>query len=1001
MKKLFALFYIISLMLVLSFSVNAETKSGYTVDNSGSPTNIKYTLTDDGILTFEIDSAASGIKSTVLSGKDPVTLEKSNWNKALPTFAGATKVIIGEGITEICGTFAVSNVKTVEIPKSLNAITENAFILARSLNCVYIKGNKAEVGTADLTNITKFGSDAFVGMESLKTIKLNPSLNGELPFEVFKRTGISTLEIPAGVEKLKNSSLAKNLYLKVLKILGTDTELESVDVFKECTTLPTIVAKKGSKAEAFAKANGLTFADIDTYKESEVTPSGGADSIPIGLDAFNKDECTAYGYITGAYYDTYWVYYKDTKTLKLFSNKSTGHNETGRIEFCEDGKGWSDYKNEIEHVEIGSYILKVTQRAFEGHTALKDVKLGKSISQVDVHAFRGCSALSTIWIDGGERIEGRADFSKLKSINYLVNDTAVKEVLISKNTSLSASLGNNIHTIFSPQITDAMISYAKEKKYDLKNSTNPSEVYNYYEEKKPGEEKPSGGGSGVTTPSAGVGLDAFDQNECTAYGYITGAYYDTYWVYYQETKTLKFFSNKISGHNETGRLEFCADGKGWEPYVNEIEHIEIGANITKITAKAFADHKVLKDIKLGKNITEISTHSFASCYSLTTIWRDGEERIEGRADFSKVKSITYLVDGTSISEILISPNTTLTAATPSFGPKLKLIISPKITDGLIEYGKENYYNIQSSVNADESYNFCPELPEGAVGCGIRSGYLFDEPTGTLTIYGVGTIDDITNYYGGGSKMSPWFSIKQKIKHVVITDGITAIGKYAFTQCQNLETVQIPDVEGFQILNSAFEKCTNLKSIYRAGTEFIEGTLDLRNIHELRAWTFAYDYLIANVILSDKITEMPATAFEENIGINLANIYGVPGSYAETYALENGKNFFDISSNVPQPITCEIPAETTLSDTSDKDDDTDTIEITVESGGEITTNPYFVFEIDGVLETTDMENYPGEVGEKIENKNSVLPVVIVAAVVVAATLSVVAVVIIKKKKEAKK
>ena len=212
--------------------------------------------------------------------------------------------------------------------------------------------------------------------------------------------------------------------------------------------------------------------------------------------------------------------------------------------------------------------------------------------------------------------------------------------------------------------------------------------------------------------------------------------------------------------------------------------------------------------------------------------------------------------------------------------------------------------------------------------------------------------------------------------------------YAFCEFVNLETVQLPagDIE---ILNAAFEKCHNLKSIYRAGTEPIEGTADLRNVHTINSWTLAYDWLIANVIVSPQVSKISSSVFEENV--SLANIYGTPGSFAETYAAENGKTFYDIASNVPQPITCTPPestetiADTTLAPETTGDPlDTET-ETNTETGNDFESMPTFVDE--------------GDVSDS--SSGSVLPIIIAAVAAVVVIAVVVVIVVVFKKKKATK
>jgi hypothetical protein len=82
---------------------------------------------------------------------------------------------------------------------------------------------------------------------------------------------------------------------------------------------------------------------------------------------------------------------------------------------------------------------------------------------------------------------------------------------------------------------------------------------------------------------------------------------------------------------------------------------------------------------------------------------------------------------------------------------------------------------------------------------------FSNGTGTLTISGNG---DMPNY---AQASSPWYLRNGSIKTVVLTDGVKSIGSYAFSRCQNLLYVTIPNsVTG--IGYRAFFVCSRLSSI---------------------------------------------------------------------------------------------------------------------------------------------------------------------------------------------
>ena len=59
--------------------------------------------------------------------------------------------------------------------------------------------------------------------------------------------------------------------------------------------------------------------------------------------------------------------------------------------------------------------------------------------------------------------------------------------------------------------------------------------------------------------------------------------------------------------------------------------------------------------------------------------------------------------------------------------------------------------------------------------------------------------------------APWDSQRDKIKTVVIKDGVTSIGKYAFFWCSGLTSITIPN-SVTSIGEHAFANCSGLTSI---------------------------------------------------------------------------------------------------------------------------------------------------------------------------------------------
>ena len=92
----------------------------------------------------------------------------------------------------------------------------------------------------------------------------------------------------------------------------------------------------------------------------------------------------------------------------------------------------------------------------------------------------------------------------------------------------------------------------------------------------------------------------------------------------------------------------------------------------------------------------------------------------------------------------------------------------------------------------------PELPEYATSgtCGIDGDNLawaFDENSGVLTVSGEGEMyDQWEDLDVEGPELPPWASLRMQIKEIVVEEGVTSIGAYAFTDCYALTKIDLPE-----------------------------------------------------------------------------------------------------------------------------------------------------------------------------------------------------------------
>ena len=148
-------------------------------------------------------------------------------------------------------------------------------------------------------------------------------------------------------------------------------------------------------------------------------------------------------------------------------------------------------------------------------------------------------------------------------------------------------------------------------------------------------------------------------------------------------------------------------------------------------------------------------------------------------------------------------------------------------------------------------------------CGDNVTWVFDDETGILTLDGTGEMKNYNSpsslYWAFNFNIHPWKKYCSQIKTIIINDGITAIGNYAFARIDSLESVVIPE-SVLSIGTGAFGSCISLESIAIYNNETTFG-----------AYSFGYDYT-GETLYPDLL------------------IYGTIDSSAHEYANNNGITF---------------------------------------------------------------------------------------------------------------
>lgn len=122
-----------------------------------------------------------------------------------------------------------------------------------------------------------------------------------------------------------------------------------------------------------------------------------------------------------------------------------------------------------------------------------------------------------------------------------------------------------------------------------------------------------------------------------------------------------------------------------------------------------------------------------------------------------------------------------------------------------------------------------------------------------------------------------------LKTASLPDSVTDLGTGVFYQCGALEQIRLPN--GLQTIPaSTFLKCTSLKEIVIPDS-----------VTEIGMQAFYRCDALEKIVIPENVVSIGSNAFVRGSNSVPLTIYSVEGSYAHTYALENGIAFMDLNA----------------------------------------------------------------------------------------------------------
>lgn len=310
-------------------------------------------------------------------------------------------------------------------------------------------------------------------------------------------------------------------------------------------------------------------------------------------------------------------------------------------------------------------------------------------------------------------------------------------------------------------------------------------------------------------------------------------------------------------------LSFLGEGAFFN--CSGIKNAVLSPSIEKVSDYAFSGCTNLESILLSYGTKTVEKSAFSGCTALKEVYVLGGNVYIADLAFSGCKNLMYIHFSDSEPEYL--------GHNALFGVPAETVVY---------YSNDTAWNSETLSTKDgRTINCVSDSSTSSGRCGNDLNWKY-YGNGVLLIEGSG---DMTDYSQGAA---PWNSYKDKIKHITVSDGVTSIGDYAFSNHSRLESVSLGKTV-LSVGKGAFSDCDrleridlpeNLQQIGQSAFYHCSGLIEIKLPSEIKTvedYTFALCSGLNKAELSSGLKKIGYSAFYSCGNLTIINI---PGSVSE-------------------------------------------------------------------------------------------------------------------------